>query len=98
VKAYSRPHCPQRCVVRLFRKYQSLCPPNLAEDSPFYLQPLRKVKTDQWYSANAVGRNTLANIIPRMCKAAGFEGMNKLFTFSTVGNFYVTHVKIFNFY
>lgn len=74
VKAFARTDNPDRCIVELFKRYQSLCPSDIDVDFPFYLQPLRKVKAGQWFSLVPIGRNTLAGVIGNMCKNAGFEG------------------------
>ena len=40
----------------------------------FYLTPLKKPKTNVWYSSVPVGHNTLAKTVCRICAAAGIEG------------------------
>jgi len=64
---------PERCFVRLFKKYAQLCPdtPNL---NAFYLQPLSKPTENQWYSVKPLGHNTINNTMSRLCKAAGIGG------------------------
>lgn len=46
----------------------------MAPDGAFYLKPLQKPKGDVWYTAQAVGHNTLASTVSRLCKDAGIEG------------------------
>ena len=60
-----------RCFVRLFKLYQSLCPPD-APHHAFYLQPLKKPTSTSWYSNQPLGHSNLANV--RLCKQAGIQG------------------------
>ena len=64
---------PQRCPVRLFKLYQSLCPRE-RPDGAFYLKPLTSTQPNCWFSKVAVGWNQLQNTINRLCKEAGFSG------------------------
>ena len=64
---------PDRCFIRLFKKYISLCP-NDRPDKAFYLTPLKKPSETCWYSAAPIGRNKLSNVISTMCKACGIQG------------------------
>ena len=61
--------CPDRCLVRLFKLYNSRCPANRPDDA-FYLRPISRPKRDMWYQRSPVGHNTQANTIPRLFKAA----------------------------
>jgi hypothetical protein len=61
-------------VVSLYEKYVALCP-DLPDEGPFYLQPLKKPKDKRWFSSVAVGRNTLYRTVGRICSQAGFEGI-----------------------
>ena len=61
-----------RCFVRLFKKYQSLCPPNAPVDS-FYLTPLQKPKEECWFKHIPIGRNKLSKAILNMCKECGIK-------------------------
>jgi len=72
-RAYELPHCRQRCPVRLYELYNSLCPSDRPDDA-LYLRPLQKAKKDQWFSTVPVGVNTISSAIGRMCSAAGFVG------------------------
>ena len=70
---HSNPDNPERCFVRLFRKYMSLSPP----DSPaasFYLQPSSKPTSTCWYSCRPVGHNHISATVARLCRAAGITG------------------------
>lgn len=62
---------PQRCIVRLFKKYTSLCKMEALYVS-LYLNPLKKPTEGQWYGTQPVGRNTLMMIVKRVMEAAGF--------------------------
>ena len=64
---------PERCFVRLFKKYIQLCPenPNL---TAFYLQPLKSPTSDCWYSSKPLGHNTISKTISRLCSEAGITG------------------------
>ena len=73
VKHHANLEVPKRCFVRLFKKYQSLCPPD-APESAFYLQPARSPSSSCWYSKRPLGHNTLAKTVPRMCQSAGIQG------------------------
>ena len=46
--------CPERCFVRLYKLYHSLCPPNRPKNA-YYLQPLRNPKPGCWYAPTPVG-------------------------------------------
>ena len=70
---YANEQDPSRCLVRLYKLYNSKCP----EDRPpnaFYLTPLPKPKGNVWYSKAPMGHNTLSKIVSEMMKEAGFEG------------------------
>ena len=71
VTCYANEENPSRCLVTLFQKYMSHRP---LETECFYLTPLRKIKSDIWYSKMPVGHNTLAATVGRICKQAGVSG------------------------
>ena len=62
---------PERCFVRLFKKYTQLCP-NI--QGPFYLQPAVKPTSKCWYTSRPLGHNTLTKTMARLCATAGIEG------------------------
>ena len=62
-----------RCLVRLYKLYNSLCPTNRPANS-FYLTPFVKPRYDCWYRASPMGHNKLADVIPRLMKSAGIKG------------------------
>ena len=70
---YSNEENPERCFVRLFKLYTSLCPQQSPKNS-FYLQPLKKPQPNCWYSTKPIGHNTLEGTVARLCKNAGIQG------------------------
>ena len=64
---------PQRCFVRLFKRYISLCPPD-SPSTAFYLNPLKKPSESSWYSTTPIGKNKLSKAVSTMCKACGIQG------------------------
>ena len=75
VEQHDNPGNPERCIVRIFEKYQSKCP-KLKPGSPLYLTPKRKVSSDDevWYTKTPVGKNTLRKVVQDMRRVAGIEG------------------------
>jgi hypothetical protein len=72
IKQYENIEDRQRCVVNIFDYYFACIP---RRDGMFYFRPLPNTTIGVPRFANQpVGRNTLAKIIPNMCKAAGIEG------------------------
>ena len=63
-------HCPEHCLIRLFKLYNSKCPID-RPDSALYLRPL---KEGVWYQKAPVGHNWLVNVIPRLFKQTGVSG------------------------
>ena len=51
---HENPEDPSRCFVRLFKLYQSKCPHSQPKDA-FYLQPLKKLTENCWYSPRPIG-------------------------------------------
>ena len=64
---------PSRCLVQLYQTYIKRCPQDRNTEA-FYLTPLKKPKSDIWFSNAPVGHNTLAQTVKRLCKAAGISG------------------------
>ena len=60
-----------RCFVRIFEKYRSLCP---SDAISFYLQPARNPTATCWYSNNPLGHNSLSTTVTKLCKEAGITG------------------------
>ena len=73
VTHYANVSNPERCFVRLFKMYSSLCPPGRPMDA-FYLLPLPKPRPDCWFSTKPIGRNTLDRTVARLCQKAGIPG------------------------
>lgn len=73
VKHYANASCPERCHVRIFEKYMSLCPTE-GRDGALYLQPLLKFSGSVWYSRNPLGHNTLRTMTATLAKEAGLSG------------------------
>ncbi|XP_071105421.1 uncharacterized protein KIAA1958-like [Haliotis cracherodii] len=64
---------PQRCPVRLYRKYMSLRP-NKGKCNAYYLRPLHYVKECVWYANVPVGKQPLRETVSKLFKQAGIEG------------------------
>ena len=69
---HSNLECPERCHVRLYKKYMKLCP--VTKRTAFYLTPLQKPTEQVWYSRQPVGVNQLSKYTMELCKEAGLEG------------------------
>ena len=64
---------PNRCIVRLYKKYNSKCPAR-RPDRCFYLKPRTKPTDDCWYCNAPVGHNLLGNTVKRLMEAAEIPG------------------------
>ena len=73
VKAFSCESEPSRCIIETYKLYAKLRPLN-GKCKAFYLQPLTKYTTEQWYSDTPVGHNSLTTMIKGLTEAAGLEG------------------------
>ena len=73
VRAYENVEKPERCPVKLYKKYISHVPPETSDNS-FYLRPLPKPKGNIWYYKKAAGRETLGNVVKKVMGKAGFDG------------------------
>ena len=73
VRHHSNVENPNRCFVRLFKLYVSLCPKDAPKDA-FYLRPLTNPTSSCWYSIQPIGRNKLAQTVSRLCSSAGIQG------------------------
>ena len=65
---------PERCLVRLYKLYNSLCPKDHRPAHCLYLQPLSKPKDGCWYSRQPYGHNHVAETVARLCRNAGIPG------------------------
>ena len=73
VRAYENVEKPERCPVKLYKKYISHVPSETSDNS-FYLRPLPKPKGNIWYYKKAAGRETLGNVVKKVMGKAGFDG------------------------
>ncbi len=72
IRQYENSDDEEHCVVNIFVTYFSFIP---SRDGPFYYRALpNPAKGVPRYSNQLVGKNTLSQIIPNICKAAGIEG------------------------
>ena len=75
VEHYENLENPDRCFIKLYECYLMHCPiESERKNLSFYLTPLKKPKTNVWYSSVPVGHNTLVKTVGRICAAAGNEG------------------------
>ena len=63
----------ERCFIRLFKRYRSLCPSDAPEHA-FYLQPARSPTESCWYSSKPLGHTPLGKTVSRLCQTAGITG------------------------
>ena len=59
---YGNTEYPDRCFVRIFKKYRALCPID-CKNNAFYLTPLTKPSDTCWFSCVPLGRNKLSNAV-----------------------------------
>ena len=65
---------PERCFVRLYKLYNSRCPPNRPNNA-YYLKPVKiPSEEDYWYTIQPLGHCTLDTTVRRMCEQAGIPG------------------------
>jgi hypothetical protein len=72
VKHHANLANPNRCLVNLFKKYIGHRPETT--ETSFYLTPLKKPRSNAWYTKTPVGHNTLGKTVSRLCKAGGITG------------------------
>lgn len=73
VKHFANNDCPERCHVRLYKRYMHKSPTD-GRDDCFYLTPLQQPREDMWYSRQPIGANTLATFTKEAFTNAGIEG------------------------
>ena len=66
-------HNPQRCFVRLYKKYLALSPADAPTDA-YNLQPARSRTSACLFSRNPLGHNPLGGTVARTCRLAGIPG------------------------
>jgi hypothetical protein len=71
VTQYKNKIQPERCHVRIWKKYMEMCPKINQPKDALYLQPLQNPTETVWYSRNRVGHNTLGQMVAELCKEAG---------------------------
>lgn len=69
------PEAGLRCHVRILDEYLRRLPEEAMEKDNFYVQP-RSVSGDDsiWFTANPIGKNTLAKIVKEMCEEGNIKG------------------------
>ena len=79
------PENTDRCPVRLFKLYKSLCPKDMiADDKPVYLQPKQFTEANSqcgakiWYKRERYGEKTLAKFMERICSDGRLSTDKKL--------------------
>ena len=73
VQHHDNPQNPERCFVRLFKRYQSLLPQERPKNT-FYFQPLKTPTADCWFSSKPTGHNALEGTVAQLCQKAGIPG------------------------
>lgn len=73
VTHYENKSNPKRCLVQLFKNYNSRCPSD-RPDGAFYLKPLKRPKGNIWYQRSAVGHNILSKMISRIMSSGNISG------------------------
>ena len=63
-----------RCPVRLFSKYISLCPSGYVKKANLYLQSLKNPHPKQWYSREVVGLNKIKEVVKELLSSAKIDG------------------------
>ena len=70
---YANTHHPKRCLIRLYQKYNALCPHG-RPDNAFYLTPLVSPKHQCWFKKVPLGHCKLSEVVPRLMRDAGISG------------------------
>ena len=70
---YQNVDTPERCLIRLYKFYMSVCPKNRPDDA-FYLKLLVCPKGDCGFSTVPIGHNMLQKMVPNLFKSAGIAG------------------------
>ena len=73
VTHYMNVDCPQKCLVRLFKLYNTKCPADRPANA-FYLKPLKHPRGEIWYQKSPMGHNALGNIVSKIMKSANIPG------------------------
>ena len=68
---YANEQNPDRCFIRLFKLYKSLCPKENLKENALYMQPLKNPTDQCWYSTKPIGHYTLDKTVAKMCSFGG---------------------------
>ncbi len=74
VPSYAVDEIGERCHVHLLDLYRKRVPSEALAKDTFYLRPLEKVgdtPDSPWYTCVPIGKNTLQQMLPKMCEEAG---------------------------
>ena len=83
-QAFELKECAERCPVRLYLLYNSVCPV-IRPPGAFYLHPLIKYTKMQWYSTAAVAVNMLSTAVSRIARKPALVDFFKSFSASDRG-------------
>ena len=72
LKVYPNTDYTNRCVVNLFKRYNSLRPKN-CKCNAMFLSPLLKPTPTQWYADSPIGKNTLSSSVKHMMEMANID-------------------------
>ena len=70
---YANQENPRKCIVRLYKLYNTKCPCDRPDDA-FYLKPLSKPTGETWFQPRPVGHNILGGVVKHLCTSAGLQG------------------------
>ena len=75
VTCYPRKDIPERCLIRLYQKYNKLCPSDRTDDA-FYLKPgpLILPEAISGIAELHLNHKTLSEMVPQLCTKAGITG------------------------
>ena len=71
---YANEGNPERYLVRLYKPYQSRCPPG-RPNWAFYLKLLKKPKADVWFGCSPLGHNVLGNTVRHLFERDEIPGV-----------------------
>ena len=67
-----------RCPVRIYKKYAHRRPADCMQpESRFYLQPMKNPKSEQWFTRNPMGENSIGNIGRNMASRCNLSSHRK---------------------
>ena len=77
VPVFAVPEAGERCPVNILDNYISRLPQDAVSNDLFYARPLEKFSNEEkmpWFTAVPLGKNTLQNMVKKMCATAGITG------------------------